>query len=213
MRLRNVKNAKEKLEASPFFISNPKEFKGQWQNVFSKQSVEKNPIHLEIGAGKGQFLIAMAKKNPDMNFIGIEKYESVLVRAIEKVNQTDLKNIVFICVDAMELREIFDHEIATIYLNFSDPWPKSRHAKRRLTSPIFLNIYDHVFKNNPMIIQKTDNLDLFSYSLETLSQHGYCFLQVSLHLQDTQIANVETEYEQKFKEKGIKINYLKACKK
>ncbi len=215
MRLRNVKNAKEKLLASPYFIDKPSFYKGKWQEVFDKrlENILGIPIHLEIGTGKGQFLIEMAKKYPDIYFIGVEKYESVLVRAIEKVNQLNLKNIKFICWDALVLDKIFDHEISTIYLNFSDPWPKTRHHKRRLTSLQFLNVYDQIFKEQKVIIQKTDNIDLFAYSIESLSKYGYILEQVSLNLAESNIPNVETEYEQKFKNLGFKINYLKATKK
>ena len=215
MRLRNVKNAKEKLLASPYFIEKPTEWRGKWQELFFKKSenMVKFPIHLEIGTGKGQFLIEMAQKYPNIYFIGVEKYESVLVRAIQKVDALDLKNIKFICYDAIALGNVFEHEIDTIYLNFSDPWPKKRHARRRLTSSIFLKVYDEIFKEQKVIIQKTDNIDLFAYSIESLSQYGYILEQVSLNLAETNIPNVETEYEQKFKKLGYKINYLKARKK
>ena len=147
------------------------------------------------------------------NFIGIEKYESVLVRAIEKVDNLKLNNIRFICLDALNLNEYFNKEIDTIYLNFSDPWPKNRHAKRRLTSPTFLKIYDQIFKNQPHIILKTDNIILFAYSLETLSSHNYEFIKVSLDLANENIFNIKTEYETKFTNLGYKINYLEALKR
>ena len=208
MRLRKVKNALEMLEKSPYYIQNPFENKGHWQNVFPN----KQPIHLEIGMGKGQFLIEMAKKYPEINFIGIEKYDSVLVRAIEKVQKEEIPNLFFLCVDAKEISNVFAKEITTIYLNFSDPWPKTRHAKRRLTSPDFLNVYDNIFVNKKEIIQKTDNPLLFTYSLEELSKHGYVLEKISLDLAKEKIANVKTEYEEKFMELGYPIYYVHAYK-
>ena len=208
MRLRKVKNALEMLEKSPYYIRNPFENKGHWQNVFPN----KQPIHLEIGMGKGQFLIEMAKKYPEINFIGIEKYDSVLVRAIEKVQKEGIPNLFFLCVDAKEISNVFAKEITTIYLNFSDPWPKTRHAKRRLTSPDFLNVYDNIFVNKKEIIQKTDNPLLFTYSLEELSKHGYVLEKISLDLAKEKIANVKTEYEEKFTELGYPIYYVHAYK-
>ena len=208
MRLRKVKNALEMLEKSPYYIQNPFENKGHWQNVFPN----KQPIHLEIGMGKGQFLIEMAKKYPEINFIGIEKYDSVLVRAIEKVQKEEIPNLFFLCVDAKEISNVFAKEITTIYLNFSDPWPKTRHAKRRLTSPDFLNVYDNIFANKKEIIQKTDNPLLFTYSLEELSKHGYVLEKISLDLAKEKIANVKTEYEEKFTELGYPIYYVHAYK-
>ena len=208
MRLRNVKNAKEIVNDSNYVINDPEDFKGSFHKVFKNN----NPIHLEIGMGKGNFIIGMAKKYPQINFIGIEKYESVMVRAIEKLEGMDLPNLKLIRYDATTIDKIFDHEISTIYLNFSDPWPKMRHAKRRLTSPIFLKMYDKIFKSSMRIIQKTDNIGLFAYSLETLSNYGYVFERVSLDLHSEDIPNILTEYEKKFSEEGIKINYLSAKK-
>ncbi len=207
MRLRNVKNALETLNNSKYFIQTNNQNK--WQEYFHNN----NPICLEIGCGKGDFLINMAKTFPNINFIGIEKYESVLDRAIKKVNDLKISNIVFMCLDAKNLNNYFAKEIDTIYLNFSDPWPKKRHAKRRLTSVNFLDIYDQIFKNEPHIILKTDNINLFAYSLETLSSKNYEFKKVSLDLAKEDIFNIETEYEKKFKNLGYKINYLEAVKK
>lgn len=209
MRLRNVKNAQKILEESSYIIKQPKEHKKTFQKLFGNE----NPIHLEIGMGKGQFIINMAKKYPKINFIGVEKYQSVLVRAVQKVQEEKLPNLKFICIDAKELNEVFDHEIDTIYLNFSDPWPKKRHANRRLTSSIFLKIYDTLFKEEKRIIQKTDNIILFASSLSSLSTYGYTLERVSLNLHEENIENVMTEYEEKFSGQGYKINYLKAVKK
>jgi tRNA (guanine-N7-)-methyltransferase len=163
--------------------------------------------------GKGKFLYEMAQNSPDINYIGIEKYESVLVRAVEKINLNPLENLRVMCVDAKSLGEIFDHEISCIYLNFSDPWPKNRHANRRLTSKIFLDIYENLFKDKKTIIQKTDNITLFASSIKNLNNYGYYFEEVSMDLENTNIPNIETEYENKFKNKGFKINYVKAIKK
>ncbi len=207
MRLRNVKNAGDILNDSKYFIKD--NYQGNWSKFFKNNY----PISLEIGCGKGDFLINMAKTYPHVNFIGIEKYESVLVRAIEKVNNLELTNICFMCLDALELNKYFNREIDTIYLNFSDPWPKKRHAKRRLTSPIFLDIYEQIFKSNPHLFLKTDNLILFAYSLETLSNKDYKFNKVSLDLANENLFNIQTEYETRFSNLGYKINYLEAIKK
>ena len=209
MRLRNVKNAYENLTKSSYFVKNPKENKEKWQEVFQN----KNPIHLEIGMGKGQFLINMAKTYPNINFIGMEKFASVLVRAIKKIEEEQLTNIRFICEDAKNIEDFFDREITTLYLNFSDPWPKTRHAKRRLTSKEFLKCYDKIFLKDCHIIQKTDNILLFAYSLEELSKHGYIFEKISLDLANSTISNIQTEYEEKFSSLGYKINYVEARKK
>ena len=209
MRLRNVKNAKTRIENSNAVLHNPEKLKGNFKSVFDS----KNEIHIEIGMGKGKFLYEMALKYPDINFIGIEKYESILIRALEKWEQNPLPNLRFLCIDAIQLKEVFDHEISCIYLNFSDPWPKKRHAKRRLTSPIFLDIYEDLFVDTKHIIQKTDNVILFASSLKNINNAGYTFNEVSLDLANTDIENIETEYEQKFKSQGIKINYLDAIKK
>ena len=163
--------------------------------------------------GKGNFIIDMAKKNPNINFIGIERYESVLCRAIEKLEMEQLDNVKIICIDALGLGDIFAGDIDTIYLNFSDPWPKKRHAKRRLTSHVFLPIYDNVFKDEKIIIQKTDNVGLFESSIVSLSTYGYVIEDISLDLASTDKENSLTEYEAKFMSQGIKINYLKARKK
>lgn len=208
MRLRNVKNAVNIVESSSYVINEPTALKGRFQTVFPKNQ----PIHVEIGMGKGDFIIGMANIYPNINFIGIEKYESVMVRAIEKLENVDLPNLKLIRMDAEKIDEVFDHEVDLLYLNFSDPWPKKKHAKRRLTSPIFLNKYDNIFSGNPHIIQKTDNIYLFAYSLSSLSQAGYTLNKVSLDLESEDISNVESEYEKKFMSMGVKINYLDAVK-
>ena len=208
MRLRNLKNNAELIDNCNFLVKSPDEYKGKWKDNFVNSN---NPIHLEVGMGKGKFIYEMAKKYPNINFIGLEKYDNVMARAIKKMPEM-LPNLLLINTDALNLASIFDHEISTVYLNFSDPWPKKRHEARRLTSKTFLEIYDHIFKDENIIIQKTDNILLFGYSLQSLSMYGYKFKEVTLDLASTDIPNVTTEYEEKFMESGTKINYLYAIK-
>lgn len=196
MRLRKVAGAlDELLENKKYFISCPKDYKGKWKSVFGND----NPIHIEIGCGKGDFAIGMAKAYPDINFIAIEKFESVLIRASEKALECDLPNLRLVHYDAILLPEIFDDkEIDNIYLNFSDPWPKTRHSKRRLTSPLFLDVYTRILNDKGAIMQKTDNIILFEYSLESLSQNGWYLSDISLDLhKEEERFNVMTEYERK----------------
>lgn len=208
MRLKNVKGANDIIIKGTYYISNPEDNIGAWNKVFSNN----NPIHIEIGIGKGDFIIENAIKYPNINFIGIEKYDSVIVRAIQKSNELELNNLKIIRMDALNLDKVFNKEIDIIYLNFSDPWPKERHAKRRLTSPIFLNLYDKVFKNKKQIIMKTDNIDLFNYSLDSLTEYRYTIEYKTNDLHSENIPNIMTEYERKFSNKGIKINKLIATK-
>lgn len=210
MRLRNVKNAKMIVDNSSYIIHDPYAYKSKFSSEIFRNS---NPIHLEIGMGKGNFLIDMAKKNPNINFVGVEKYPSIVCRALEKLEAEKLFNIRILCIDAKELADIFDKEIDVIYLNFSDPWPKKRHAKRRLTSPLFLQIYDKVFKKDKVIIQKTDNEGLFESSIINLTSYGYIIEDISLDLANSGKDTSLTEYEVKFRNQGIKINYLYARKK
>ena len=209
MRLKNVKGANEIIIKGKYYVSNPCEYKGRWNKFFNND----NPIYIEIGMGKGDFIIGNAKRYPDINFIGIEKYDSVIVRAIQKSNELELDNLKIVRIDANKLEEIFDKEIDTIYLNFSDPWPKDRHAKRRLTSPQFLNIYDNIFKDSKKIIMKTDNINLFNYSLDSLIEYGYEITYKTNNLNSLDENNIMTEYETKFFNKGININKLEAIKK
>lgn len=208
MRLRNVKNAVEILDNSKYFVKNHQEIKGNWRKLFNND----NPIMLEIGMGKGDFLIGMAKLHPEWNFIGIEKYESVLVRGVQKLDKEELENVLVFSLDAKELEQCFGQEIDTIYLNFSDPWPKKRHHKRRLTYKDFLEVYDKVFEGSSKIIMKTDNDALFESTLISLNNFGYKFLEVYLDLWSQSLENVKTEYEIKFSNKGFKIKYIKAKK-
>jgi len=201
MRLRNVKGASTIIENSSFIIKDYKEYKGKYKTIFKND----NPIHIEIGMGKGDFIIGMAKKYPEINFIGIEKFDSVIVRAIEKLDK-EIPNLRLIRMDATEIEEIFDREIDTIYLNFSDPWPKNRHENRRLTSLKFLKRYDSLFKNEKTIIMKTDNRKLFEFSLIEFNNYNYKFEEISLDLYKDDIKdNVQTEYERRFHELGFPI--------
>jgi len=208
MRLRNVKNKQEIMNSATNLVLNPKDYIGKWKEVFDNN----NPIYIEIGMGKGDFIIENAKQYPNINFIGIEKFDSVIVRAIEKVPQ-DLKNLRLIRMDAKEINEVFDKEISRIFLNFSDPWPKKRHHDRRLTSHIFLNKYNNLFKNEKEIYQKTDNRDLFEYSVVSLSTYGYIIEEISFDLHNSNFENIiMTEYEKRFVAKGNNIYYLVAKK-
>ena len=210
MRLKKVKNAQLIIKEGKYYISNPEEYKGTWNKLFNNNS----PIKIEIGMGKGDFIIENALKYPHINFIGIEKFDSVIARAIQKSNELELDNLKLIRMDALNIDNIFNKEIDTIYLNFSDPWPKERHAKRRLTNPIFLEKYDKIFKNNKHIIMKTDNIDLFNYSQESLTNYGYTIIYKTNNLhKEKDIDNIMTEYEKKFVKLGIKINKLEAIKK
>lgn len=209
MRLKKIKNADIIVSNSKYTINNPNEYIGKWNtSVFEND----NPIHIEIGSGRGQFIIKMAELNPNINFVGIEMQDSALVKAVKKLEKFDMpiKNLRIICVNAINLNEIFNREISCIYLNFSDPWPKKRHTKRRLTSPLFLKVYDDLFKNTKVIIQKTDNNDLFEYSLDSLSEYGYTLNDVSRDYDSD--TNIMTEYEEKFRKNGVSINYCKYVK-
>ncbi len=209
MRLKNVKGANEIIIKGKYYVANPDGYKGAWHEYFGND----NPIYIEIGMGKGNFIIENAKRYKDINFIGIEKYDSVIVRAIQKSDVLELDNLKIIRIDAARLKEIFDREIDTIYLNFSDPWPKDRHTKRRLTSPQFLDIYDSLFKERKRIVMKTDNVNLFNYSLDSLMANGYEIVGKTYDLDCLQEDNIMTEYEDKFYHNGIKINRLEAVKK
>lgn len=210
MRLKNVKNASNIIDSSNYIILNPYDFKGDWNKVFKNE----NLINVEIGMGKGDFIIGMAKQNPNINFIGIEMYDSVIVRAVQKLEEENINNLKLIRMDANDVDKVFDKEINVIYLNFSDPWPKERHKKRRLTSHNLLEKYDNVFKEEKKIFQKTDNIDLFAFSIESLSTYGYTLKNVTLDLYNNMIdGNIATEYEKRFNEKGIRICRLEAYKK
>lgn len=208
MRLKNIKGASERILEGKYFINNPNEYKGKWHKLFNNN----NPIYIEIGMGKGNFIIKNAIENPNINYIGIEMYDSVILRAVEKTNELELNNLYLIRMDARLIEDVFDKEIDLIYLNFSDPWPKERHAKRRLTSPRFLARYDNIFRGDNHIIMKTDNLDLFNYSVDSLKESGYTINEISNDLHKEKDNIITTEYEDKFTSKGMKINYFAASK-
>lgn len=197
MRMRNPKDKEDVINTCDFFYES-----------FSND----NPIHLEIGMGKGKFILEKALKYPDINFIGVEKYSSVASVAIKKIREIKPDNLRILIMDAKNINDILNHKIDTIYLNFSDPWPKDRHAKRRLTSQDYLKIYDELFKDKAHIIMKTDNDDLFSYSLSSFKNYGYKVIKLNYDLQRDELDNIETEYEEKFRSKGIKIKYVEVQK-
>ena len=205
MRLRNVKNKDMIMNNSNYLIKDIDSFKYPFNNS--------NPLSVEIGMGKGDFIIGMAKKYPNTNFIGIEKYDSVVVRALQKLENEELDNLKIIRMDAKDIDKILNGMVDTIYLNFSDPWPKERHQKRRLTHLNFLKKYDQVFKNNKRIIMKTDNRQLFEFSLKSLTDYGYKIQDISLDLyQDSYPDNVATEYEIKFHNMGLPIYMVDVLK-
>lgn len=210
MRLRNIPGAQDAITESSYVLQNPEEHKGQWADVFS----EKNPLHIEVGMGKGRFLMDMARLHPDVNYIGIEMYDSVLLRALQKREELEKEgqvysNLYFMRMDARLLPEIFEKgEVAKIYLNFSDPWPKSRHAKRRLTSREFLARYDQILAQEGTVEFKTDNRELFEFSLEEVGEAGWKLLAHTFdlhHNEEMMQGNVMTEYEEKFSSMGNPI--------
>lgn len=198
MRMRNPKDKDELLNGCDYY----------YDGVFEND----NPVHLEIGMGKGQFILNMALNNPDINFIGVEKFSSVASVAIKKINVYKPSNLKILVGDIANNHDLFDGKIDTIYLNFSDPWPKDRHAKRRLTSINYLTVYDKLFKGRPHIVQKTDNDLLFQYSLEQYKEYGYKINKISYDLHKENIPNIMTEYEERFSNMGIKIKYVDVSK-
>lgn len=195
MRLRNVKDANNILINSGLLVE---------ANPFN----DDKKLCIEVGTGKGDFIIGMARNNPDVNFIGIEKYPSVLVRAVQKIEDIP-DNLRFMCFDAKNICDYFDHNVDTIYLNFSDPWPKKRHAKRRLSSTEFLKKYDNIFKSEKIIEMKTDNDDLYEYSIESFTNNGYEVIKADTNYFD----KYTTEYEDKFIGLGKNINHIYVVKK
>ncbi|GAB3792149.1 tRNA (guanosine(46)-N7)-methyltransferase TrmB [Virgibacillus kimchii] len=204
MRQRNKPWADEFIEShTDIIIPAPMEKKGSWKEVFGNE----NPVHLEIGTGKGQFIVGMARKYPHINFIGIEVAKTIIVRAAQKAMDADLPNVKLLHVNAANLLEIFaEDEISQLYLNFSDPWPKNRHEKRRLTYYPFLKQYKQVLDSEGKIILKTDNQGFFEYSLVSFSQFGIKLQEVNLDLHEVDDPdNVMTEYEKRFSAKGQPI--------
>ena len=207
MRLRNVKNKEEIMNNSKYLIKNYFDYKGKWREVFGND----NPIYIEIGMGKGKFIIENAVMYPDINFIGIEKFDSVICKGLQKIPD-GLNNLIMIRADALDIDNIFDREIDRIYLNFSDPWPKNRHHLRRLSSKVFLSKYDNLFKNDASIFMRTDNRGLFQYSLVSFSENGYILNNVSLDLHKDDMPLITTEYEDKFSNLDMSIYFVECSK-
>ena len=203
-----VRDAKKILNDSSYVVKNPTQNKNRWNKVFGNN----NPIHLELGMGRGEFIIEMAKKYPKINFIGLELNESQTATAVSKLGNTHINNLKMICADALDIINIFGREIDTIYLTFSEPWPKPIDERKRFTHESFLKLYDRVFKKNKHIILKTDNKGLFQYSLETLSSYWYTFKKISLdlHNDERNISNIPTDWELKCVKDGKPIYYLEA---
>ncbi|MGN0160046.1 MAG: tRNA (guanosine(46)-N7)-methyltransferase TrmB [Lachnospiraceae bacterium] len=208
MRLRNVKGARDVMVNSEYVFADPKNMAGTWHEIFGND----HPIHIEIGMGKGKFITTLAGMNPDINYVGIEKYSSVLIRAVEKQNELQYPNLKFIRMDAENIVDIFgEGEVDKIYLNFSDPWPKDRHAKRRLTSKEFFARYNVILKKDGEVHFKTDNRPLFDFSLEEVVNAGWKLKAHTFDLHNDEIlnqGNVMTEYETRFSEMGNPINKL-----
>ena len=205
MRLRNITGSRDIIAESPLVIHEQEKVKGKWSELFGNNF----PIRIEVGMGKGRFICELARNSPDINYIGIEKYSSVLLRALQKMEEEPLPNLLFIRMDAENIAEIFDkEEVDRIYLNFSDPWPKDRHAKRRLPSREFLTRYDRFLKKDGVLEFKTDNKELFDFALEELDPAGWKAVRVTYDLHhdiEMMEGNVMTEYEEKFSSKGNPI--------
>ena len=210
MRLRNVPGAREVMVENEYVFTEPEGMCGTWKELFGND----NPIHIEIGMGKGTFITTLAGMNPDINYVGIEKYSSVLLRAVEKQDELQLPNLRFIRMDAENINEVFGvDEVDRIYLNFSDPWPKDRHAKRRLTSRQFFARYDKMLKKEGRVEFKTDNRVLFDFSVEEVKEAGWNLVECTYDLySDERLneGNVMTEYEKKFSDMGMPIYRLEA---
>ena len=203
-----IKNADKIVKNCPYVVNNPKEYKGKWNTLFKN----KNPIFLELGMGRGDFIIDMAKTYPNINFIGLEAIDSQMVRAVENLTNKNLPNLKLINCNAEEVDNIFQKEIDTIYLTFCDPWPKKIDEKERFTHVNFLKKYDKIFKKQKHIILKTDNKGFFAYSLESLSNYWYTFKRVSLdlHHDENPIPNIMTNYEKQYFKEGRPIYYVDA---
>ena len=205
MRLRNITGSREMIAASYYVIHEPQQYRGNWTEIFGNE----NPVRIEIGMGKGRFIMDLARMNPDINYVGIEKYSSVLLRGIQKMEAEPLPNLYFIRMEAEEITQVFGREeVDRIYLNFSDPWPKDRHAKRRLPSREFLHRYDEILRKDGVIEFKTDNHDLFRFALDELEPAGWHLNQVTEdlhHDEEMMRGNVMTEYEEKFSSLGNPI--------
>lgn len=205
MRLRHIKGAEEFIEENELVVSHPEEMLGQWQSLFP----DRKPLHIEVGMGKGRFIMDMAEAHPDINYIGIERYSSVLLRAVQKLEERQLPNVRFVLMDAAEITSSFaEDEVDQIYLNFSDPWPKDRHAKRRLPSRQFLDKFRQILVPEGHIEFKTDNRQLFDFAMEEIEPGGFELLQVTYDLHKDEammVGNIMTEYEEKFSSIGNPI--------
>ena len=204
MRMRKKKHCAERLErCESLWIKQAEDYKGKWSEIFGND----NPIHIEIGCGKGQFITTMAQKNPDVNYIAIDVVPDVLVIALEKATAAEIPNVRFIIADANKLEEYFEpQEISRIYLNFSDPWKKNKQAKRRLTHKNFLDIYKRLLKNGDFIYFKTDNKALFEFSLNSFAQENFKMQNITFDLHNSKFeGNVMTEYETRFSEQGLPV--------
>lgn len=212
MRLRNIPGSRQVIAENPWCIQEPENQKGRWHTIFENQ----NPIHIEVGMGKGQFLMTLAGKNPNINYVGIEKYSSVLLRALQKMEENPLDNLKFIRMDAETITDVFaKDEVARIYLNFSDPWPKDRHAKRRLTSKEFFARYDKILTGDGQVEFKTDNTMLFDFSLEQVELAGWRLNACTRDLhrnEEMNQGNIMTEYEERFSGQGNPICKLIATR-
>ena len=209
MRLRNIRGAKEQIASSGLVVQKPEELKGKWDKRFGNE----NPLYIEVGMGKGRFIMELARQNPQINYLGIEMYDSVLLRALQRLEKVEpLPNLFFICMDARDLPEVFEKgEVTRIYLNFSDPWPKDRHAKRRLTSQQFLERYDRVLAEDGQIEFKTDNRELFEFSLEEAQHLPWQVREHTFDLHGNEVmnqGNIMTEYEAKFSAAGNPIHKM-----
>lgn len=205
MRLRNITGADTYIENSEYVVQDEKSKKGCWSEVFGRKA----PLHIEVGMGKGQFMMELALRNPDINYVGIEMYSSVLLRAVQKMEENPMDNLRFIRMDAREIEEVFGKgEVDKIYLNFSDPWPKDRHAKRRLPSRQFLARFDQILKKDGNLEFKTDNKDLFDFAVEEVEPAGWKIDAITYDLHHDEVmndGNILTEYEEKFSSKGNPI--------
>ena len=212
MRLRNIPGAEEAILNSPYCVKEPEGQRGSWQSRFPSSQ----PLHIEIGMGKGRFIMDMAAEHPQVNYLGIERYSSVLLRAMQKMELLPLPNLKFICMDAADLENVFDtNEVSRIYLNFSDPWPKDRHAKRRLTSRQFFARYDQILAAEGSVEFKTDNQALFDFSLQEIQEAGWHVDAFTRDLHHDKVlceGNIMTEYEEKFSSKGNPIYKLIASR-
>lgn len=213
MRLRYKPWAQEYIKSNPTVaLQNPEEHQGQWVKTVFKNN---HPLNIEIGTGKGDFIVALAKKYPEQNFLAIERYPSVMVLALKKIVAENLPNLKIIAFDATMLLDIFaPREVNKIYLNFSDPWPKARHEKRRLTNKKFLELYQLILQTNGEIHFKTDNDQLFVYSLESFQTNHWEVIDYTTNLYHSKYLknNIPTEYERRFVQLGKNINYLYARK-